>query len=272
MFMFRTYQAARYHTDNVSRLLEKDRAQAEKLLDSVGHPATDLPDEIPPEMARKLSAATVRASIVQDALPYAFELSAFLQALRSSLDFLATVCIRHLSDKSRDSVATLLGLATKGASGPIVDQVAQHLEWLTQLRDYRDRLVHRLLLQPRVGAEAASSGGRRRVVHYPVVVPKATPQFIPDTREARMLRDEHGGAPEGLTVLEREGWVESSDGRSECHEFSGMALPNTDYIGIDAFMAQNLASFEAFVGDVLRQLADLNFGMVRPTRDRTHRG
>jgi hypothetical protein len=83
MFAFRKLQAARYHGERVSELLELQQKYFGKLL------ATRDFSDLPPETVK----ATHKVS--KSANEFAFELSACLAAIRSGIDFLAKVCAIH---------------------------------------------------------------------------------------------------------------------------------------------------------------------------------
>ncbi len=111
MYSFRKYQAARYHHANIRRYLEKDDADHEEDFKRLVK-IVDGKDE-------KLDRCYPRSALMktrQSADHYVYELSAFLEALKSAVDFLASVCAFHLSGICLDSMNTLMKLVSKGQS------------------------------------------------------------------------------------------------------------------------------------------------------------
>ena len=97
---------------------------------------------------------TLRSS--QSANEFAFELSAFFAAIRSAIDFLARVCAQHLDGVEATRIKTLLRLA-RGKSGPILDVIAEDTEWILRVRDYRDHLIHCLVIPTTSGPDISAS-------------------------------------------------------------------------------------------------------------------
>ena len=152
--------------------------------------------------------AGVKMSVLRTADHYIYELSAFLTALKSCLDFFATACSSHFVGTHADSIRTLIhGVEQKGKSGPVFHLISKHLAWLKQVREYRHHLVHRMVLAASAGHEIHRRGRHLKAVTYPVAVPQSTPSYVPDTRRHRMLGD-----ADHLDSVEFESSVMKSDG------------------------------------------------------------
>lgn len=266
MYALRKYQAAVYHFDNVKRIIESYKAWVEEL---ARKREADRPAEISLGSGQKVK-IHLRTAVRSPAHRCVYELSAFLEALKSSLDFLATVSSYHLTGVSADSISTFMKIAKKGRSGPIVDEVASHHEWLQTLRDYRHHLVHRLVVVLEGGFQIDAIGDHVSKVFHPVVVPKKTPRYVPDTRSQREMvgwdlalgnpEDPAGGEiPEGLARIES--WFIGEVGDKELYKYSVKVDPSPDYIPIEDFMASHLASYETFFRDILDRLESLNFSI-----------
>ena len=143
MYSLRKYQAASYHFENVRRLL-----------------AVEPPHSISADVFHGLSLphgrATAKFSAYTQADHFIYELAAFLEAAKSSLDFLATASLIYFRGIQGDSIRTLIRLADQPKTpreGPILDVVKRHLSWLKQLREYRHHLVHRMVISLSTGQE-----------------------------------------------------------------------------------------------------------------------
>jgi hypothetical protein len=243
MFAFRKLQAARYHCERVATLVAMQHQELRELL------AGAEPDNA------KITSVTLRSS--QSANEFAFELSAFFAAIRSAIDFLANVCARHLDGVEATSIKTLLRLA-KGKTGPILDVIVEDTEWILRVRDYRDHLVHRLVIPTTSGGEMHWKYGNMVTTPYPIVVPAETPKHIADTRRARVLDD-----PEARFVVSTsETLFTSSNPRRHFGEQTVEIEPAPGYIRIEALMGRELAACERFFMRIIDTLIKLNFAPV----------
>lgn len=247
MFAFRKLQAARHHLDNVHLLKAETLKELEKA------EALDVGDI---ESKTKLGGMKARLTIHRSANEYAFELSACLAAIKSSLDFLATVCALHMSGVEADSIRTLMRLVEKGSKkGPFLDEVAEKLEWLHELRDYRDYLVHRLVVLPTSGWTIESIADQTVKAAIPVIVPQGTPKFVPDTRRARMMENDRAGLMESKS----EAWVSYDDGTRELHHHSVSYEPAPGFLAVEDLMAHHITELEAFFAKIVDRLIVLDF-------------
>ena len=117
MFALRKMEAAKYHAKNIENLLAAAKSKA---LDAgaTGH---------------KLEGASSNLNIIKSVirvhgtpLPYAYELVAFIAAIRSALDF-TQVSAMHFKGIKADSVSVLMKLAAKGMKGPLLDDFGARL-------------------------------------------------------------------------------------------------------------------------------------------------
>jgi hypothetical protein len=186
---------------------------------------------------------------------FTYELCAFFAALRSSIDFLVRACVLHSKAVQADSISSFITWIEKGKTGPTLDVVAKHIKWLKALRDYRDHLVHRLVIGTVSGGQREWKDGVWHSTPFPVVVPAETPKHVPDTRRARAMTE-----PEALfDVRSSHCMVTYSDGTKKVMESKVEISAGQGYLEIEDLMNRELSAFEAFFVDVLTTLTKLNF-------------
>ena len=243
MHAYRKYQAAKYHYGNLTKFLEEDSRQ-------------DTPVELPKELAARN--VTMRSKRSIDVDRYAHELSAFLAALKSALDFTATACYRHFKGLHGDGISHLLHLEESGKTGPILDQVRHHHKWLIKLRSYRDQVVHRKVLTLQSYYEFHTIGGKSSAARCPVVVPECLDVNVLDTRRSRMQDD----VPLGIESCEMKMWEQHEDGTKKLISYSKEYSPAPGYLSIDEFMRGHLAAFSDFFLDIISVLDTLDFKTI----------
>ena len=245
MYAFRKYRAAIYHYENVKRFIETDEAEA-----------TDFKlANIQPKEDKKYPTLKSVMKISWTADHYVYELSAFLEALKSSVDFLATVCCFHLSDIKCDSIRRLINHVKEGRTGPIFDKVEKYHEWLEKLRKYRNYVVHRLILSTSSGHETRVIKNVSKTVRYPILIPESPPSYVPDTRMKRAMEEELMG----LASSESELRFKSLDGREEIVIYSFSYYPSTGFVYIEDFLESHLNKFEGFFMEIIYTLSSLDF-------------
>ncbi len=244
MFAFRKLQAARYHRLRVDKLIELQQKEMIRLQASSEPKGAGLQD----------ASTTVRIS--RSANEFAFELCAFLAAVRSGVDFLVTACAQHIKEApDATSIKTLFKLIDNGKKGPILEVIAEDIEWLTWLRDYRDYLVHRLVIQTSSGGQVQWKDGKAATTSYPVVVPSKTPINVPDTRRARTFDE-----PEShFTVATLDAYIADASGKKRLLEHRVKIEPADGYIRIENLLKRELAAFESFFVRIVEVLTELDF-------------
>jgi hypothetical protein len=249
MYSLRKYQAAEYHFRNVGRFVADETGALKQ--DTGENPLMDSPS---------VEEATFQSTERVD--NYVFELSAFLEALKSALDLLAEVCSWYLRGVDVNySIQPLIKLARKGNDGPVLGEVHENLSWLEGLREYRHYLVHRLVPSMYGRYEMRRKKKRKAQVRYPVVVPTSTPRFVPDTRQSRReasLQDENALLP-GLELSESQVTVKYDDGTEELAEYSVELSASAGYMPIEEFMQFHISHFEDFFEQILKALEKLQF-------------
>jgi hypothetical protein len=235
MYSFRKYRAAVYHYNHVSKFL-KDHEEFAQTTSSrdIG----------------KDGAYTVNLSYTAD--HYAFELSAFLESLKSSIDFLASSCSFHLPGIKCRSISTLMKLVKdEDKRGPIFDEVRENLEWLEGLRTYRHHFVHYRMNSTSCGYERQVINGVQKIIIYPVIIPESPPPYIPDTRENR--------------AVEKSPFLKYSGGYIKIKNDNGgdnsllKFYPPPGYVAIEDFMELYLNLYEKFFTELIHALSDLDF-------------
>jgi hypothetical protein len=243
MFAVRKRQAAKYHMDNMVESLTQAAAKAKK------HAAAS-------KKKKLVSTSKFTMSVTGPSSDCAHELAAFLAALRSGLDFLTMAACRSLPGTSAHSIHTLMKMVEKGQTAPVLAVVAKHLVWLNQLKDYRDEIVHRLVIQQPATGWKVSHNSKTSTAVLPVVVPTSIPKFMPDTRRSRMM---DADLPLGLDLYQSTGTVTYSDGSEKVFEHTVKYPPSEGYTPIDKFMCAHLKAYDAFLNDVFVVLAKLKF-------------
>lgn len=170
---FRKYQGAQYHYNNVLNLYENEKINAIQLA----------------ALTRRDSNTSILASLemTHNADDYAYELSAFLASIKSSLDYLSTALAPHLEGfKDMDSIRTLIKqVRKKGREKSIFGIVKKYLNWLEELREYRHKLIHRTVILTKTSVVIRNIGNRSEIFIHSVFIPKKPPRTILDTRKSQ---------------------------------------------------------------------------------------
>lgn len=251
MFAFRKLQAAKYHSSNIEKMLNAATSKATKMA-LEGHALKKGSTKL------KMTKSTIK--VQETPLGYAYELVAFLAAIRSALDFLAQVSAMHFKGVKADSVSVLMKLAGKGMTGPLLDEFIAKLDWLTLIRDYRGQLIHRMVMMPKGGWTSVKFSDTVSTEMHPVVVPKTTPKFMPDTRVSRMM----DGELELPGVLESSSssWITYSGGTKtvQSHSLSYTAAPG--FLLIEDFTKLHAGELEGLFIAIVKKLTELKFAMA----------
>lgn len=248
MYALRKYEAATYHVERVKALIEEEKnliSSGEKAISSIG--------------ATQQSTVNFRQSQTVDA--YIYELSAFLSALKSAIDFLAEACSSYLPGiVTNHSISPLLKCSKKNHSGPIFDAIRQNEEWLRSLREYRDNLLHRMVPSARNGFHIEKYNTQIAKVYLPVLVPEKTPDFKAYTRSTRTRKQIMQNNELDLFILERSlSKITHPDGTEEIIHFSLDAVPVEGYKPIDEFMEKQLQCLQDFFSQIFQAFGVLKF-------------
>jgi hypothetical protein len=242
MYAFRKYQAACYHVENVKRFL----GDAVSSSNSAGLSSAELlPDH-----------GVIKTSVTKTADHFIYELAAFFEAVKSSLDFIATACSGYLRGMTTDSIRSFIRSVDKNSKrGHVYDVTQRHLVWLKEIREYRHHLVHRIVITTSIGQETHKRGKIVKQVSHPVVVPEKTPSYFPDTRYSRMMQEESNC----LDCTRSESTVEYPDGTREVVDFSIEYSPSKGYVEISELMELHLHRLEEFFSDMIAEIKKMNF-------------
>ncbi|WP_312794476.1 hypothetical protein [Tianweitania sp.] len=238
MFAYRKQEAAEHHVANVEARLATDKAKAMVAMKK------------PRKLAKNVTTSTAQMITDVGSHAYVHELAAFLAAIRSGLDFLATAAVRTLPGKSAHSVHDMEKWVEKGQQGGVLDVVKAHQEWLVQLRGYRDELIHNSLLQaPAIGWLISTKGStpkaKMSTAVLPIVVPRLTPKRSLDTRRSRMMDED---VPFGLERHEMHGAFTHSDGTEVTLEHEVSFKPSPSHMPITEFMKHHLLQISGVLG------------------------
>ena len=249
MFALRKRQAGKYHLENVQRMIVSASKNIDKQMQSVTK-----------SLGSKLYVVERSTSVLQSSEQYIHEVSAFLAALRSGLDFLAMVAGKSLPGITAHSIRTLMSMAEKGKKGAVVNVVKAHLDWLTKLKAYRDEVIHRLVIKAPVTGWTISQKGKTSKAFLPVVIPLTTPKLVMDTRLSRMMDEMMDqDVPIGLSRQESSVTVTYGDGTKKVIEHEIVFEPTDGYVPIETFMAYHLEAYDVFLTEIFTGLASINF-------------
>lgn len=249
MYSFRKYQAAVYHYHNILRLLEKDNTFHQELYAKKKER----------EKTEALN-AVLEVKIHYSADEYVYELAAFLEALKSSIDFLCMAFRFHLKGfEKMDSIRTMIKQVESGKTGPLFDEVKHRLKWLKYLREYRHHVVHRRIITSSTGFTEIVHKGKSTINRHPVIIPESPPTFVPDTRYARMMEE----SPVGLAEYRYKGEIQHPDGTTNMIEYQKEYKPWTGFVLIEVFMKNNLSIYESFFKDIIACLKKIDFDILK---------
>ena len=248
MFSVRKREGAAYHLENVRRHLAEDLKAAQRAT------SKHAPDP-------KLSNSAFSVSVSKSKGEYVHELGAFLAALRSGIDFVSMFASKSISGVAAHSITTLVKTVDGGKSGPVLDVVKVHRDWIIGLRAYRDETVHRLVVAAPASGWRVSHDGMTSTASLPIVVPKSIPPRVSDTRRSRSV---DADVPLGLDEFRKHAVATFPDGTTQVLDHSLTYAPTKGYIAIDEFMQGHLDSYDAFLKDIFEVLSALDF--LPPTK------
>lgn len=252
MFAYRKQEAAEHHITNVENRLAADEATAIAGMKK------------PKKLAKNVVASTLHMITDVGSHAYVHELAAFLAAIRSGVDFLATAAARTIPGVKTQSVHTLENMVKKGKGGKVLDVVKAHQAWLVQLRGYRDEMIHSHLPQvPATGWLISTIGispnRKTSKAVLPVVVPRLTPKRGLDTRRSRAMDEE---VPCGLERREIHGTFTHIDGSEVTLQHKVSFEPSSSHMPIAEFMNHHLSNYRAFSMDMFGAIRKSGFGTL----------
>jgi hypothetical protein len=247
MFAFRKFKSLDYHFSNISCLINKEITDLEE---------KDIQESKSKEFKR-FKKLKIVMKMKKDAYEFIYELSAFLEALKSCMDLLAEVASFYFKGINVNySISPLLKLSNKKKS-KILDFISNNANWIRIIRNYRHPIVHRLVLQLKSGYEIHQINGKSKKILYPILIPKVTPKFIPDTRKSRMMDNEENELDNAIYSTETCKIIK--DGVEEILDFSMNIEAGSGYIRIEDFMKNHKNRCEVYFIEFIRLLDKLNF-------------
>jgi hypothetical protein len=138
----------------------------------------------------------------------------------------------------------------------VLTVVKAHQDWLSGLKDYRDEVIHRLVVQAPAAGWFISHKEMTSKAVLPVVVPRKTPKFALDTRRSRLMEEE---VPIGLARTETFATVTFQGAAQRVREHQTSYQPTDGYVSIQTFMAEYLSAYDAFLADMFQALAETKF-------------
>lgn len=238
-FSFYRYNAAKYHLTNVEKLKKKEIQKSEKFRE-----------------INKIKGVELKYFGANQSFSY--EISSFLAAIRSSIDFLVVPSSFHIKGLHLDSVSVLIKSLRNNEqrkTQPIYNVINRHLDWIKFLKEYRDRLVHKSVISINVGYEISTD--MPEITHYPITVPLFPPKLQVDTRRSRAhhnIEHELDSMFSKLTI--------TKDGETTDLEVKKEFFPSFERIEITEFMNQQLAQFETFFVEMVNEYESTGFKKI----------
>ncbi len=246
-FTFHKLLAAKYHLEQVEALLQSERSALDRFAAQTESESESVPAVVKPY---KIS---LTASRLQEEPAFGYELVAFVAAIKTGLDFLATAAAIHFKGLKCDSIKLFIRRSEQNNIDPFSSCVSRHMDWIKNIRDYRHHLLHRLIVRPQSGGRISVSGGKSAKVIYPVVVPTKTPRGCLDTRRIRSFEAALDDV-QRIDISESYACVEYPDGRTETliHEIG--ATPARGHDRVEDFMHRHIVAFAEFFQDAITSL------------------
>lgn len=191
---------------------------------------------------------------------YIHELSAFLAAIRSGLDFLAIAAARTMPGLVAHSIHTLEKMVDKGQKSAILEVIEAHKTWLAELRDYRDEVVHRQVVQAPAQGWLVSTKGKTSKAILPIVVPRRTPPRAFDTRRSRMIESD---LPLGLDRWESHGEATFPDGTTKTLKHKISFRPSASRVPILELMTHYLSQYRKLSTQMFKAIEKSGFGTAK---------
>jgi len=247
MFAYRKFKSLSYHFSNTNCLINKE-------INNLKDKNIQIPNSKELKRFKKLKMVM---KMKKDNYEFIYELSAFLEALKSCLDLLAEAASFYFKGiKVNYSISTLLKLSKKKKS-KILDFISSNTNWIEIIRNYRHPIVHRLVLPLKSGYEIHQINNKSKKILYPVLIPKATPKFIPDTRKNRMMDNEENELDNAIYSTETSRVIK--DGVEEILDFEINIEAGSGYIRIEDFMRNHKDRCEVYFIEFIRVLDKLNY-------------
>lgn len=185
--------------------------------------------------------------IRKDMPSFTYEIYSFISSLKSSLDFIISAYSSHLSitNKKIDSIGKMLGLLNCEDNGLHLDIFKKYSEWLVEVNNYRNALIHRVSFNVKGGFEDREDGDKHHRAIFPIVIPRKLKEFQLDTRQIRFNEDHKYDTYESEWILSG-GGVEIKKGVIEA-----VYLPAAEYMDIFDFVSYHIEKYEEFFEDLM---------------------
>lgn len=247
MFAYRKFKSLDYHCSNTDCLISKETNNLSKKTINI----------LKNKELNKYRIKKFVMRMKKDNYNFIYELSAFLEALKSCLDLLAEVASFYLKGVNVNySISPLLKLSNKKQS-KVLKFILKNANWIKIIRNYRHPIVHRLVLSPKSGYEINQINGISNKILYPVLIPDTTPKFTPDTRKKRMMHDEEDLLENAMYSIKTCRVIK--DGVEEILNSEIKIQAGIGYIRIEDFMRTHNDKCKTYFIEFIRMLDYLNF-------------
>ncbi len=243
MFVYRRYQAAIFYSKTIMAMIEMENEAIKKYSED---------DEAILDQGSTVE--LIQKEILMDNR-YSYQFIAFISAIKSGVDFLSKIMIRHMQGLTGDSVKTLLRLVDKKQCR-LLDVIRQNKDWLEFVSEYRNRLIHNYNQVYYIGSEYVKSGSCTTLIIYPVLVPKDLPRFELDTRRSRL----EDNIEQKITRIERVSEVIIGDNIERKSDI--IVLPSDAYIPIEEFCKEQCHKYESLFEESLDALAEIELRKI----------
>lgn len=244
MFIFRRLKAAEYHYENVCTLLREEVEAIDKY------------NSLSEEMEKEKNELKLKAKVSRIDLRYSNEFIAFLSAIRSGIDFMSSIMIRHLKGVTGDSISTLLRL-NQTKENQILNLIMTNNDWLLFIREYRDKLIHNYNQIYYIGSEYLNRNGVSNKTFYPVLVSSVIPKFELDTRKSRQLISVEDKFKRSESSYE----VKFNDVVIE-RKIEIQIAPEDGYESIQDFMKAQCDKYSSLFSGMLNTLIDIKLNII----------
>jgi hypothetical protein len=234
----RKLQAAEYHCTNISSEIRELNKTARKA-------------------ARSFKGKQGKMFARSEKDKIAYELDAFLAAVRSCIDFVSGMLALHMGMNRRTGSTSLLKKLKP--TSPFSGLLTRWQQWIGQVKEYRDEYVHYRTLYMSGGFEIESRAGKSVATIVPVLVPEEVLPDKPTTRVGRnlmMLVDIHKNIGiEGVPPCPK---GPMSDAGEKVMEILA-EFERDKYVPVEDLCGQHLKKLHQFVSESFKEVHPLKF-------------
>ncbi len=213
-----------------------------------------------PDAAPIGSGASRRTEVSWSPREVAYEMDAFLSAVRSATDFSASLLARYIRGVGSVRSITKLLKHAENIPAPLGPLLLKWKNWVEFIKEYRDQYVHYQTLRGTVSVRVETKEGAKASAVRPFVVAETVGSGKPDTRATREY--EHV-CPEGIIEVSTTMHARDVDSRQEPTSHEIRFAPAPGYVTLDEFATKHLGELQQFFIAVLEAAGGLEFRLVK---------